>query len=344
MNSAEENYLNYKQKYIGLKDAIIFTLERIISKNEVRLFKLEGRVKDLNSIKEKMIRKGYQGNLDDVEDICGVRIICYYLTDMDLLENLIKKEFVIESKSDKQKEADDDRFGYQSRHYIVTLKEHWLTNPLFSDYKGLKIEIQLRTMLMHTWAAISHALLYKHESDAPKEIKRRLNRLSALIELADEQFNSIKDLKSEYLANLKNTATGSNIPINADGMLMLMKKYCSNRIIDEFEIPKLLEEIEEFDFTVADVENMIIKSRDAVIRTEELIAKSDGKTQLPMLSSTGFIRMTLDMMSNEYFNSRFNLDEKDAGKDGGDDDDDDDNVFGIWDYLVSKERAKFHNN
>lgn len=60
--------------------------------------------------------------------------------------------------------------------------------PLFRDCDGLKVEEQLRTILMHVLAAISHKLLYKRENDAPNVLKRKLNRLSALIELADEQF------------------------------------------------------------------------------------------------------------------------------------------------------------
>ena len=47
--------------------------------------------------------------------------------------------------------------------------------------------------MQHAWAAISHALQYKNEYDAPKQLRRRLFRLSGLLELADEEFMTLRD-------------------------------------------------------------------------------------------------------------------------------------------------------
>ncbi|MGL9603087.1 hypothetical protein Q7I61_20920, partial [Escherichia coli] len=225
MKDINEYYMIQRPSFEGLLESVKFSLDKIIAKNNKKLFELEGRVKDLTSLNDKIIRKGYSNPLDEVDDICGVRISCYYTADMDVLENIIKNSFFMISQSDKQKEADDDRFGYQSRHYVVKLKEEWFSVPIFSEYRDLKFEIQLRTMLMHTWAAISHKLLYKYESDAPKEMKRKLNRLSALIELADEQFNAIRKLKDNYTNTLEQDDMAKNKPINADSIIILVNKY-----------------------------------------------------------------------------------------------------------------------
>lgn len=333
MIDINEHYIIQKPKYEGLLEAVKFSLDKIISKNNIKLFDLEGRVKDLISLKEKMTRKTYSNPFDDIEDICGVRIICYYTTDMDMIENMIKSEFFVLSASDKQKEADDDRFGYQSRHYIVKLKEEWLSIPIFNEFRDLKFEIQLRTMLMHTWAAISHALLYKHESDAPKEMKRKLNRLSALIELADEQFNAIRGLKSDYIEAFDHDDSEKNKPINADSIIILVNKYSPGRDLDDDEIPKLLEEIKPLEITIADFEHMIVKSSEAANRIEAELARLRGGKPLPMWSVVGFSRMVFDLNSDEYFNERFPEDDEEFAYLKTDE------YWSMWISLVKKERA-----
>jgi trimethylamine:corrinoid methyltransferase-like protein len=52
-------------------------------------------------------------------------------------------------------------------------------------------EVHVRTVLQHAWAAISHSLQYKKEDDVPAALRRRLNRLAALLELADQEFTTL---------------------------------------------------------------------------------------------------------------------------------------------------------
>lgn len=50
----------------------------------------------------------------------------------------------------------------------------------------------LSTVLQHAWATISHKLDYKSEVDVPRELRRSLFRLSALLELADKEFVDLR--------------------------------------------------------------------------------------------------------------------------------------------------------
>jgi len=52
-------------------------------------------------------------------------------------------------------------------------------------------------VLQHAWASISHALQYKQEQDVPTVSRRKLFRLSALLELADEEFLSLRKEQTE---------------------------------------------------------------------------------------------------------------------------------------------------
>lgn len=301
-----EHYSILKPKYDGLLSAIKFSLDDIIKSNDLSLFELDGRVKTLDSVKDKLLRKSYDDGINDIEDLCGIRIVCYYTTDMDRLSDILASEFNILSESDKQKEAEDDRFGYLSRHFIVTLKEEWLSAPLYKDYRNLKFEIQLRTMLMHTWAAISHKLLYKYESDAPKELKRRLNRLSALIELADEQFNTIRELKDSYAQRLLSDTSDKNIPLNSDSVLSLVNKYSPARVVDNADdIPKFLGEIYDLEMTVADFESKIIKALPVALQLENQLANIYRNEKVPLWTVLGFCRTVLDLTTDDYFERRW---------------------------------------
>ena len=65
-----------------------------------------------------------------------------------------------------------------------------------------KAEIQVRTLLQHAWAMISHDRFYKSEFDVPEYFRRELARVAALLESADEEFgnaiNGIDAYKMNY--------------------------------------------------------------------------------------------------------------------------------------------------
>ena len=60
----------------------------------------------------------------------------------------------------------------------------------------------MRTVLQHGWALISHRLDYKTESEVPKEVRRRLFRVAALLETSDELFadfgRAVDDIRATY--------------------------------------------------------------------------------------------------------------------------------------------------
>ena len=60
-----------------------------------------------------------------------------------------------------------DRFGYRSRHFIVSVNREWLKAPNYRGLSGLKAEIQVRTILMHAWADVEYKLAYKKRNMFP---------------------------------------------------------------------------------------------------------------------------------------------------------------------------------
>lgn len=310
MSELKTEYLSVQALYRRMLDEVKRAISKLVEEKNIDLFNIEGRVKTFESLESKISKKPHVNSFNDIEDLCGIRVICYYLSDLNLIGEIISDEFVVLSSSDKQKEIEDDRFGYSSRHFIVKLKDEWLSTPLLRGLEDLKIEIQVRTMLMHSWAAISHKLLYKHEDDAPREVKRNLSKLSALIELADEQFDTIKDMKIEY----QSTYTPSdgkktiNEPLNSDNLLSLISMYSPNRKVDNDKIPMLLEEIKRFDQSASEFEQRILKCLPYIDQMESEEAEYNDSSSLPMWNTSGFCRTILDLTCDDYFNSRWGSD------------------------------------
>ena len=136
-----------------------------------------------------------------------MRIITYFSNDVDKIANIIRKEFKIDELNsiDKRDPDDPTKFGYVSLHYVVSLRNNRTNLPEAKKFKGLKIEIQIRTILQHAWAEIEHDLGYKSEKDIPKKIKRQFSRLASHIELADEEFIRIRDAINLYRTELQDS-------------------------------------------------------------------------------------------------------------------------------------------
>ena len=112
---------------------------------------MESRAKTVESFKGKVERedKDYTDPLNEITDLSGVRIISYYNSDVDEISNLIRREFEIDEKNsvDKRKIDEEDRFGYQSSHLVVSLSDSRQDLFEWSAFKGLRAEIQVRTVL-----------------------------------------------------------------------------------------------------------------------------------------------------------------------------------------------------
>ena len=187
---------NYSETTIYFKSKI----EQLLVDNHVDFHIIEARVKEISSLRRKLDKKESNENISvrdisklvssnetEITDLSGVRIIVFFFDDVRSIVNLICSNYSIDEQNSNffLSNIEYDKFGYQSIHVIV-------------KYETIKIEVQVRTVLQHAWAAISHKTEYKSETVAPYQLKRKLSRLAGLIEIADVEFN---DLKVGYSLN-----------------------------------------------------------------------------------------------------------------------------------------------
>ncbi len=183
---------------------------------------VESRAKDTESFLTKAFKpeKSYNKPFEDITDLIGLRVIAFYEDDFPYIEELITEIFIqTKAKEDKKPES-AAIFGYRSLHYIVQLNPTVVDIGEFDGVANLEFEIQVRTVLQHAWAAISHKLDYKRKNDAPDNLARKLSRLSALFEIADDEFVSLRAMSAaeEKAIDEKLGGNETGIPIDSHSL------------------------------------------------------------------------------------------------------------------------------
>ncbi len=151
---------------------------------------IEYRIKTLDSIIDKLRRRGYEVTIDNIyahiHDVAGIRVICNYLDDIYYLRSLLTRSesFKVLRETDYIKTPKDT--GYRSLHLVVEV-------PIVISEGTLKlpVEIQLRTIAMDMWASLEHELRYKSPRKFSKDDAYRLRLCSDAISEIDREMQNI---------------------------------------------------------------------------------------------------------------------------------------------------------
>ena len=157
---------------------------------------IKGRIKSIISIKEKLNSRGLPFTLDSIEnnlnDIAGVRIICAFPEDVyTLAEALLNQDDIaLVEKKDYIKNPKPN--GYRSLHLIVSV-------PIFlaREKHSMKVEIQLRTIAMDSWATLEHQLRYKKDYMSRVAMAEELLICAKLSAELDERMDHLRKLTFE---------------------------------------------------------------------------------------------------------------------------------------------------
>jgi putative GTP pyrophosphokinase len=101
-------------------------------------------------------------------------------------------------------------------HFVVSFKDDWLKLPPFKRFAGKKAELQIRTILEHAWASIDWKIRYKAEENVPKDMKRALYRISALLESVDLDFTNLNKLSLGLTKRYEASIKENNLAIEAN--------------------------------------------------------------------------------------------------------------------------------
>ncbi len=135
----------------------------------------------------------------EIDDIIGLRIICSFLGDIEIVKDILNENFKIVESEYIGTTYSFKEFGYQSLHVVAELP---VDIPDIILYTVPHFEIQVRTKLQDAWAEVEHEIIYKSdESPLNEHLKRKLASLNANLTLADIIFQEIREYQKarQYL-------------------------------------------------------------------------------------------------------------------------------------------------
>lgn len=201
-------YDDNAQTLDGAIESFLTLIRSLLAGGDHRFAIATGRVKDREESIKKFQRK-YQSELEKTEtpyeigehitDIIGLRIVCLYEDEIEPIGELVRAQFETLGVTDKiaQIEGTDDSFGYKGLHLDLKLDPVRAGMPEYIMFAQFRFELQIRTIIQDSWSALDHKIKYKRSIPAP--LKRRINTLAALFELADREFRQIRDSTSDEI-------------------------------------------------------------------------------------------------------------------------------------------------
>ncbi len=207
-------YRSLKGTFSSMADGIPKRLEEFFAEAGIIVAAVEHRVKTEESLKGKLALKGGKyKDIFDITDLVGIRVITFYIDDVDKVASVLERLFEIdwENSIDKRKVHEIDSFGYLSLHYICRIPESSWHDPAYPELNKIRFEVQMRTVLQHAWANMNHDTGYKSGVEIPKVYLRNLSRLAGMLELVDDEFSRIRRELSDYRRRVQNLVASGNL-------------------------------------------------------------------------------------------------------------------------------------
>lgn len=136
---------------------------------------MESRMKTIESIERKLEHKNLDKNvwnmIEGLHDLSGVRVICYDIKQIYWLARQLADDGRYEIVKVKDYVRKPKKNGYESYHIICNV-------PVSLEGKEhiIKVEIQIRTIIMDAWASLDTKLRYKKNEVLSEAIELRIHK------------------------------------------------------------------------------------------------------------------------------------------------------------------------
>lgn len=151
---------------------------------------MESRLKSPKSIVGKLQKKGVPITINSAKqhlnDIAGVRVVCYYIKDIYHIVDLILMHDDYQLINIKDYIRNPKPSGYRSFHMSIKVPVY-----LSNGKQYVPVEIQIRTIAMDFWASVEHQLKYKTTSAITTDISNELKECAEVISKMDVSMQDI---------------------------------------------------------------------------------------------------------------------------------------------------------
>ena len=179
LRSSWENE-EFQKKHAEARNLVIRTLRELngfyIAKSGYGFTRfVESRMKTPESICGKLQRKGrpvdFKTANEVLNDISGVRCICYSVKEIYWIAHQIGKDSRFQIIKAKDYIRKPKKNGYESYHIIMDV-------PVENEY--VRVELQLRTLIMDAWAEMDNRISYKKNEEIPEEMTQRIEKYAKM--------------------------------------------------------------------------------------------------------------------------------------------------------------------
>jgi putative GTP pyrophosphokinase len=179
-------YTKRQNQFERLKNEAHKIIDYQLSVRGIKLHHLGGRVKELDSLIKKAIRKNMSDPFTEMTDIVGLRVVYLFQGDLKIIKGIIRKCFRVVKEEDKLADM-PNVFDYGVPHFDVKLPDKFSKE----DIGNMTFEIQVHTICQDAWAAVSH-IFYKGEGKVPSSFKKDFYALNGLFYVADTHFEILR--------------------------------------------------------------------------------------------------------------------------------------------------------
>jgi predicted RNase H-like nuclease/ppGpp synthetase/RelA/SpoT-type nucleotidyltranferase len=203
-------------------DQFVRLVTEILDDAGINYLTVTGRAKSVSSFATKAARtvdgrRVFPRPLEDITDQIGIRVITYVHSDVQAVVDLLSAQVIVHDDRDMGREtAEEGRFGYASRHLLVSLDPTQEVRTGYELLPARQAQVQIRTVLQHAWAEFEHDIRYKGTipSEHVSEFDRRFTLAAGLLELADRELSAIRDRLREGLTGTELAAADAEPLIN----------------------------------------------------------------------------------------------------------------------------------
>ena len=151
---------------------------------------VESRIKSVDSICAKMERKDYELTVEQmlakIKDLGGVRVICFNTAQVYRIVAYMKEDKKYAILKIKDYVENPKKNGYQSLHVIVNV-------PIEDGTQSVRVEIQIRTILMDAWASLDSSIRYKKKEELSKTSIKKIEKLSQTSAVMDKVITDLME-------------------------------------------------------------------------------------------------------------------------------------------------------
>ena len=196
-----EEYYELIKPYTDAMNLILTRLEILDhdtyeTENFKPIHSITNRIKEKESIENKLKRKGAQESVQDakslLKDIAGIRVVCYFEQDIRHLVNSLKKQSDLIIIREKDYITTPKPNGYRSFHMILGVPTYYMDSMEYYP-----VEIQFRTISMDLWAAMEHRICYKNQPFNEMEMRSAFRQYSEILEGMEKSFEVYSENNGE---------------------------------------------------------------------------------------------------------------------------------------------------